>query len=315
MAHTEQHHAIKRHGVYRGIYIALVFIAPPLFWAGNFIVGKAIRNDISPTALTFCRWLVAFGIILPFAIPFIKRDAQLYRQYAGWLLAVSLSGVMAFSLLVYVALHHTSGTNALLLNSCVPVLIMLFAALFFGYKLRLLQILGLLISCTGVLTIIFRGEIVGLLQMKFESGDLLLLSAMACFSFYTLWLKNIPQEINRTGLLCMQALITVILMMPLMLIQFNAGITPDWNTKTTSAILFLGIFPSFLSYLCYSRCIAEIGASRAGLCIYLIPVFGVALSSLYLGESFQTYQATGIVIILSGVVLAGLFNGVEKKQG
>ncbi|MGQ5289271.1 DMT family transporter [Pectobacterium actinidiae] len=314
MSNQHQSRAVRGKTVIRAIYLLSLFVIPPLLWAGNFIVGKAVRDDISPVTLTFTRWLVALIVILPFALPHIRRDAAKYREVAGWIVAVSVSGVAAFSLLVYIGLHHTSGTNALLLNSCMPVLILLFGAIFFGHHLSLIQAVGLLISCCGVLTIIFKGDVHGLLQLQFSSGDLILLAAMACFALYTLWLRKIPADINRIGLLGVQTIVTLIVICPLLLWQITAAGVDNWNKTTVTAVLFLGIFPSFISYLFYGRCIEEIGAARAGLSIHLIPVFGVALSLIFLGESLHLFHVVGILTILAGVALAGSIR-IKHKNG
>lgn len=284
----------------------LFFVIPPLFWAGNYIVGRAVRNDVPPVTLTFVRWLIALTIILPFAAPHIRRDYRKYLQHPLRIIAVSLSGIAAFSLLVYYGLHHTSGTNALLLNSCVPVLIMLFSCLFFKTRLNHLQIISVFISCCGVLTIILKGDIRALFHLAFSSGDMLLLAAMACFAFYTLWLKKLPADINKMGLLGIQVTITLIAVAPLYFRELHSGAQVYWNQVTIPGVIFLGVFPSFISYLLYGCCVEAVGTERAGLSIHLIPVFGVLLSVVFLGEHIQLFHVIGISIILSGVGLANV---------
>ena len=293
--------ATRNHSI---LPLIAVFTIPPLLWAGNFIVGRAIRDDIPPVTLTLVRWLVALVIILPFALPHIRRDWPGYLKHAGRIVAISLSGIAAFSLLVYFGLHHTSGTNALLLNSCVPVLILLFSAVFWGARLNLRQVAGLLLSCVGVLIIIFRGDPRGLLALAFSSGDLFLLGAMTCFAFYTLWLRELPAEINRLGLLGVQVLITLVAVSLLWPWEHATGESANWNTGTLVAVRFLGAGPSVVSYLLFGRCVEMIGAARAGLSIHFIPVFGVALSLLFLGEPLHIFHIAGIATILIGVSFA-----------
>lgn len=288
----------------RSLPVFILFTVPPLLWAGNYIVGRAVRNDIPPVTLTVVRWAIALLFIMPFALPHMRRDIRRYAAHGLRIVAVSLSGVAAFSLLVYFGLHHTSGTNALLLNSCIPVLIMLFSALFFKGSLNMLQLSGLAVSCCGVLVIIFRGDPHGLANLAFSSGDLLLLGAMACFALYTLWLRGIPADINRMGLLGVQVIITLMAVIPLWMTESRSAPAVHWNLHTISAVIFLGIFPSFISYLLYNRCVEAIGAARAGLSIHLIPVFGVTVSVLFLGESLHLYHVAGIAIILAGVTFA-----------
>ncbi|OSM94859.1 DMT family transporter [Lonsdalea populi] len=286
------------------LIVFFILTLPPLLWAGNFIIGRAVRDEIPPVTLTLVRWLIALVCILPFALKYIRRDAVRYRAFPLRIVAISLSGIVFFSLLTYIGLHHTSGTNALLLNSCIPVLIMLFAGLFYGQPLRLSQAMGLLISCCGVLAIIFHGDLTGLLSLSFSSGDLMLLGAMASFSLYTLWLKKIPPEVSRLGLLGVQVIISLLTIFPLWLWEMNSGASAVWDRTTLSAVLYLGIFPSFVAYLLFGRGVTLVGAERAGLTIHLIPVFGVALSVLFLGEQIHLYHLVGIATIFAGITLA-----------
>lgn len=286
------------------LLVLAVFATPPLLWAGNFIVGRAIRHDVPPITLTFLRWLIALVVILPFALPFIRRDFPRYRTYARQIIILSLLGIVAFSLLVYFGLHSTSGTNALLLNSCIPVLIMLFSAVFYGTRLSWRQAAGLVLSCLGVLVIIFQGKLTGLLTLTFSVGDLLLLTAMACFACYTLLLRKIPSDINRLGLLAMQIMVTLIVVGVLWPWEYATGPAVQWRSGIVLALLFLGFGPSFISYLLFSRCVELIGPAKAGLSIHLIPVFGVVLSIILLGEPLHLFHGVGILAIFCGVALA-----------
>lgn len=108
-----------------------LLIVPPLFWAGNFVVGRTVRDDIRPMSLSFWRWVIAFCCLLPFTYKYIKRDWHLYKKHFGFVLKTSLVGVTSFNSLVYLGLHGTTATNALLLNSTIPVLIILFGLLFY----------------------------------------------------------------------------------------------------------------------------------------------------------------------------------------
>ncbi|MCS6125509.1 DMT family transporter [Shewanella baltica] len=289
------------------LMICLFFIIPPLLWSCNFIVGRAIRNDLSPVMITFSRWLIALMVILPFAHKYLKRDFHQYLQYPIRVIATAVTGVLSFSILVYSGLHHTSSTNALLLNSCVPVFILLFSAVVYKQPLNARQFFGLCLSFIGVLSIIFKGDLKGLLSLQLSQGDLLLLMAMISFAFYTLWLKRIPYTVNRLGLLSIQIVITLLGTLPFVLWEsYSGGSQQHWSNDIYLAVLFLGIGPSFISYLLFSRCVEAIGAERAGFSIHLIPIFGVILSLLFLGESIHWFHMVGCATILFGVGLSSM---------
>ncbi len=286
------------------IVALLILILPPLLWAGNFVVGRAARADIPPMALSFGRWVIALACLLPFAWPAMRRDWLRYWQYRWQLVGVSLAGVAAFNTLIYAALHTTTASNVMLLNSFIPVLIVLFGALFYSQRLQTLQALGLAISCVGVLTIILHGDWSRLMTLQFAQGDLIAFVAMMCWAIYTLWLRSFPPDIDRIGLLGAQIVIALIILLPFYLWEYASGQRPSWNSTTILALLYVGVFPSVLAYLLYMRGIARVGAARAGLFIHLIPVYGALLSVLFLGESLHLYHAAGITAIFTGLALS-----------
>lgn len=292
------------------VFSVLPFLVlPPLFWAGNFAVGRAVRDDIAPFTLSFGRWLIALLILLPFVIHYMRRDWTLYKQHMSKIIAVSIVGVAAFNTLVYKGLHSTTTTNAILLNSCIPVLIVIIGALFYRQKLRLTQCLGLMISLAGVLTIVLHGDWSRLVSLSFNPGDVIVFMAMICWALYTLWMKDIPTNIDRRGLMGMQIILGLIALAPLFIWEINQADThSSWNQNALFALAYVGIFPSVAAYLLYTMAVQKVGALRAGLSIHLMPLFGVLISVFILGESFQSYHAIGIIAIAMGLVLSNRGN-------
>ncbi|WP_373753451.1 DMT family transporter [Neisseria weixii] len=281
-----------------------LLVLPPLFWAGNFVVGRAVRGDIPPLSLSFGRWAVALAVILPFAWQHMRRDLPLYKQYPAKIVAVSLAGVASFNTLVYMGLHHTTTTNALLLNSCIPVLIMFFGVLFYRHTPLPAQIGGLVLSMLGVLSIILHGEWDNLLAMQFNSGDLIVFAAMICWALYTLWMKTLPAEINRIGLMAVQIIIGLVALMPLWLWETASGAEIVFSPAALLALAYVGLLPSVAAYLLYTMAVEKVGPVRTGLSVHLIPVFGVLLAVLFLSEKLHAYHLIGIVLIACGLVLS-----------
>ncbi len=282
----------------------LLIILPPLFWAGNFIIGRAVHDTIPPMTLSLLRWSIALVCILPFAWKPISRDYRLYLIHKWLILKLSLFGVVAFNSLVYVGLHKTSASNALLLNSFIPVLIALFGAVFFKDKFDKRQMVGLTLSFAGVLIIVAHGDWMNITSFSFSFGDMVIFVAMVSFAFYTLWLRKVPKEIDRIGLMAIQIVTAFIFLIPLWLIEQTQGKLVHWTPLSLLSLVYLGLFPSILAYVLYNLSVAKFGATRAGLCIHLIPVFGVILAVIFLNESVYIYHAIGLFGILSGIWLA-----------
>lgn len=279
-------------------------ITPPLLWAGNVIVARAVRNDIPPFTLSFGRWVISLLVLLPFAWAAVRRDRALYLRHKTVIAATAFTGIAAFNTLVYIGLHTTTSTNALLLNSCIPMLIMLIGVLFYGQRLNRFQTAGLLLALAGVLAVVLQGSLDNLLALRFHKGDLWVFAAVVCWAFYTLWMKRIPEEINRTGLTAVQIMLGLVVLLPLWLWEQAGGAAVNWHWRTAAGFAYVGIFPSVVAYLCYTAAIARMGAVGAGLSIYLMPVFGTLLAVTLLGETLYVYHAAGIAAIFGGILLS-----------
>lgn len=279
----------------------LLLIPPPLFWAGNFIVGRAMRGEVPPMTLSLWRWVIAFVCLLPFAWRPMRRDWRAYGQYRWQVLRLSLAGVVAFNSLVYFGLQWTAAENGLLLNSFIPILIMLLGALFYGQRLRRGQVIGLFVSFAGVLTIIVHGEWSRLARLDFSTGDLVVFAAMVSWAFYTLWLRVLPPEIDRIGLMGIQVAVAIPFLVVLFLAERLLGHAARWTIEAVAALGYIGVFPSVVAYLLYTFGVARMGAVRAGMFIHLMPVFGVALAVSFLHETVQLYHFVGIAAILTGI--------------
>lgn len=283
----------------------MLIATPPLFWAGNFIVGRAMRDSMPPLTMGCIRWMLALMMILPFAWRPMRRDLSFYQEHPWRLAALSLAGVVAFNSLVYVGLRSTSAANGLLLNSTIPALIMLIGAAFFRQRLKRHQLLGLKVSLAGVATILAKGSFDALATMTFTPGDLVVFGGMVAWAFYTLWLRAVPPEIDRVGLLCVQIMVALPVLMLMSLGEIATGARPVWTPWSVAAMAYLGIFPSFLAYLAYNLNVMRVGPVVAGLSIHLIPAFGVVLAVALLAEPFFTYHAVGMVLIVVGLFCAG----------
>ena len=71
-------------------------------------------------------------------------------------------------------------------------------------------------------------------------------------------------------------------------------------------IVYMAVFPSFISYLLFNRGVQLIGSVRAGQSTHLMPIFGSVMAVMFLGESFHLYHLIGVVLIGTGILLAQL---------
>ena len=286
------------------LLLLVILVLPSLFWAGNFVFGRAVHTTLPPLGLSFMRWVIATCILLPFALKYIRQDRTLYWQYRWRILGLALLGATAFNSLVYVGLQNTTATNGLLLNSCAPILIILWGVLFYKQQTHFLQLAGLTLSFFGVAVIVLQGSWQNLLTLSLNRGDLIILAAVICWSIYTLWLRLLPANMNKIGLTAIQFMIATLAIFPFALTEYLQGSRAVWTPFSILAMAYIGLFPSVLAFLLYTLGVARAGAARAGVFLHLMPVFGVFFAVIFLKEDFKSYHLLGISCIFIGIALS-----------
>ncbi len=277
-----------------------------LFWSGNMVVGRGLREAVPPMSLAFARWTLALLLTLPFAWPHLKTLRGMTRKQWGVLVVLGVLGVGAYNTLAYVALVHTTATNAALLNSFIPIAIIAISW-FLGHQARLLESIGVGVSFVGVMVIVSRGDPVVLAGLSLNAGDLWMLAAVLSWALYTLGLKWRPAGLHPMALLATLTMIGLLVLAPLVWVELSSGARLHLTTPALFGVAYTGIFPAFLGYVFYNRAVGEVGASRAGLFIHLMPAFSTVLAMLFLGEAPRAYHFFGIALILTGIWLTTRF--------
>lgn len=281
----------------------LLLILATLFWAGNFVLGRAVHELIPPLALVFWRWAGAFVILLPFALKHIRKDWHLLRKHWLQLSIYALLGVSCFNTFIYLAVHSTTATNALLLNSTIPVVIVLLSVIFGRTKIPARQWIGMAISLAGVITIICKGSAGLLSTLSFNHGDLWVMLAVVSWALYTWLLRKRPAGLHPLSFLSAIIFLGLIPLAPLYAIELARGLKMVAGTATAASLVYVALFPSILSFVFWNQAVHETSPSRAGLFLHLMPVFGTLLAITFLGETLHTFHLAGILLIFFGIWL------------
>lgn len=274
-----------------------------LLWAGNSIVGRAVRDEVPPFTLALVRWTGAFLLALPFAWRHLVADRP--ALLAAWrpLLLLGLTGVASFNALLYSGLRLTTASNALLVQAAIPAMVLALNWAIFRIRAGPLQIMGVLASTAGVIYIVARGLPMALLHGGFNSGDLLILCAVVCWALYTSLLRLRP-DCHPWSFLIVTFAIALIAMAFLALTEAAeiAAMTISW--RVVGAFAYVSVLPSLVAYGLYNAAVRDLGAGRAGQTISLMPLFGSLLAAALLGEALHGYHLVGMALILSGIVAA-----------
>jgi len=297
----------------RHLLAFMALVVTMLLWSGNMVVGRAVRDDIPAFMLAFCRWSVAFCVILPIAWRHMIADRAILR--ASWkpLLALGLIGVGGFNAFVYTGLHYTTATNASLLQAAMPAFIILFDGLIFGERATMRQICGVALSTLGVLTIICQGRWQALMGLHFGNGDILVLCGVVAWSLYTSLLRLRP-PCHPLSFLAATFGIAAVAMMPLAALQCDAILAMRWQPPVIGGVLYVALFASVIAYAFFNFAVSEVGAVRAGQTNNLLPLFGALLAAPLLNEPLHAYHGFGMALIAAGIGVGWLAGMLRPNQ-
>ena len=284
----------------------LLLTLTTLFWSGNMVVGRAVHGAVPPLTLAFGRWAIAFALTLPFALPHLRSQWPSLKR--GWpaIVVLGLLGVGGYNTFAYVALQYTAATNALLLNSFIPVATIALSWAFLNKRLRGNEWLGVLISLSGVILIVARGRLETLRELSLNVGDLWMLLAVLVWALYTIGLQWRPTGIDPMLMLAAFTAVGLVALAPACIWEILQGRHVAVTPASLAVIAYTGVLPSFVGYVFYNRAVGEVGAGKASLFIHLMPVFGTLLSAVFLGEKPQGFQFFGIAMIFAGIYLTTL---------
>ena len=296
------HDRIRMKSFHASPYLLLTLTS--LFWSLNWVIGKAIVGHVTPLTLTFIRWVVAATALMAFAWPQVRDHGPSIRRNWKFILRLGFWGTGLHNAFAYVGLQYTTATNGVILNSSIPILIIVLGWLVYRDSLSRIQALGVAISIIGVLSVLTGGDLSVLAQLELNKGDLIVLGGMVFWAAYTIFLREKPADLPGIVLLACCACVGVALLLPLMLLElaFFEG-HAQFTLSTVGAMLYVGLFPSFLAYIFWNRAVAEVGSNVAGIFMHLMPAFGSVLAWMFLGESIRLYHLVGIGLILAGIVL------------
>jgi drug/metabolite transporter (DMT)-like permease len=274
-----------------------------LFWAGNIVLARHVGSHVPPITLTTIRWFGVFFILLPFALPHLKRDWPVLRASLPLMLFLSAIGFAYNNAISYWALQYTEALNALLIQSSGPLFVALWSLVLFGVRLTPAQFGGVATSLLGVLIIILRGDLAALASISFNKGDVMFASSLLSFGLYSALIPRRPKT-HQLSFISFTTCCGAMMLVPFSLWELFSGAKLQYDALTLTTLAYVLVFPSTLAYLFFNRGVALIGPNRAAPFFHLVPVFGSAMAILLLGEQLKLFHLIGYALVLAGVVIA-----------
>jgi drug/metabolite transporter (DMT)-like permease len=261
-----------------------------LLWSSNFVIGRAIRDDVSPSALNFLRWALALLVLVPFTWRDLRAHRAMLLRHWKLMALLGLTGIAAFQTLVYLALTRTSALNTMQLLSLSPLLVAVLSWATLGDRITRMQGAGLFASLAGASILVLHGDVNVIVEMRFNAGDLVMLVAVLLWAVYSVLLRRRPAEIPALAVHTASALFGTLWMLPMFAWQAARESGLPTTMKAWIGIAFVAVFSSALAHGLWVRSVAAIGANRANVFVHLMPMFGAVLAIVFLSRQFRKYE-------------------------
>ena len=290
----------------RKINFAYIFLfLAVLFWSGNFLVGKyASYHQIPPFSLNFYRWLFAWLILIPFTYNEVILNKNYIKNNYKFFILLGITSVTVFNSIVYYSLNFTQVISGVLMISTIPVMIMFISSILKIEKANKFQLIGVVLSFLGVITIITKANFEVLRNLNFNKGDLTMVVAMLSWATYSALLKMKKHDVSQLCLLQIIISFGLLFLIPVYIFEFILGYRIEINLPFTLTLAYVVLFPGLLSFICWIKGISLIGPNRSGIFLHLMPILSAIMAMIIFDERFMFFHVLGALFILSGILIS-----------
>ncbi len=287
---------------------SLLLLIPPLMWASNAVVGRAVADMVPPLTLNFIRWVIALIILLPLGFRVFAKGSAIWSQWRRYSM-LGLLGIGLFNSMQYLALHTSTPINVTLVLASMPVWMLIIGRMFYGVGIKQSQLLGSLLSIAGVAVVLSQGQWQQLLALQFVLGDLIMVVATIIWAFYSWQLTMVPADAPErshwASFLLAQVFYGVAWSGLISAIEWEVSDAHiDWSWPLVAAIVYIAIGPAVIAFRCWGAGVQRVGPTLAGFFNNLTPLFAAILSLLLLGERPHIFHAVAFALIVSGIVFS-----------
>ncbi|MCK4987614.1 MAG: DMT family transporter [Desulfobacterales bacterium] len=281
-------------------YLKLLLTA--VFWGGTFVAGRSLAQNVGPFSAAFFRFAIASVFLVLLAWKVEGKITLIKKRQILPVFLLGLTGVFCYNLFFFKGLKLIEASRAAIIIANNPIFITLFSAIFFKEKLNTLKITGILISVSGAIIAISRGDVLEILQGNLGLGEFYIFLCVVSWVIFSLLGKVVMADLSPLSSVTYSSITGTILLFPPALREGLAdciyySISDWWN------IFYLGFFGTVLGIVWFYEGINQIGPTKAGLFINFVPISAILLAFFILGEPLTLSLLIGTILVTCGVYL------------
>jgi len=289
-------------------YFILLALAS-LIWSAQGIAVKFLDPVLGPIAITFLPFYVTTVLFVPLLIRMRRNNPSVTSPTARDWISFTIAGIagqVLAQLGMTWGISKSLASNGAILNLLIPVISAVLASFMLRERLTPLRIGSLAIGLVGVIFLSI-GDLrqASFTSMRFLAGNLLIFGGCFGSSFYNVYCKGLMVRFQEIEILIYSYITASLASIPLLIWvePFHFSSFRAFDARSIAAFLFLALFMYGASMLLFFKALQHLDVTTASTSLYLVPVFGVILAALLLGERLSLAAIGGAAIVLLATLL------------
>ena len=278
-------------------------IAVPAIWGGTFVGGKIVVASLTPLMGSFARYVIACIALLAAAFVLEGGLPKLTQRQLGATFVLGLFGVFAYNLFFMGALEKLPGSRAALIIALNPAITIAISAVALRERLSAVRWIGVAVALFGVAIVVSRGDLGSLASGSIGAGELLMFGAVSSWALYTVIGRKVLGGLSPLAATNYAAMWGTVLLAAVSSPQLASLTAAQFDWQVVVSLLYLGVCGTALAFVWYYMSVKKFGAGRASIFNNLVPVFGVTISVLLLGEALLPSMLIGGAVTIAGVMM------------
>lgn len=276
----------------------VLLVVLTVIWGSSFILIKKSLEHFNPYEVGALRVLIAGLIMLPYAIVNIRKFP---RKHLKWLILAAITGNFVPMFLFPIAETEVSSSIAGIVNSMMPIFVIIVGALLWKFQTTKRQIIGVVISFTGACILAFSGGEGG--EFKLIPIMLLLLATLC----YAISITTVKSKLSEIPAKILSAFVfSFVLIIPSAISLVLAGFFSDFKNDQNlwvglGFVSLLSVFGTGLAMMLNYRLLNISTPLFASTVTLLMPVVAIIWGVID-GETLTLFQCFGALIILAGLI-------------
>jgi drug/metabolite transporter (DMT)-like permease len=283
------------------IHIKLLLTA--IFWGGTFIAGRSLSDHVAPFSAAFLRFVIASIPLLYMTYRMEGRFPPIQKEKVFYLVLLGLTGVFSYNVFFFKGLRLIHAGRASLIIANNPIFIAIASFFLFREKLNIIKIVGIVVSVTGAMVAISRGNLQGMLTESFGRGDIFIFVAVLSWVSYSLIGKRVMQDFSAIEAVTYASVAGAIMLFPVALAEGMPTDIFEYSLANWFSLFYLGFFGTVLGFVWYYEGIKKLGPSKASLFINFVPISAIILAFLFLDEPITISLLAGAAMVSLGVYM------------